>query len=155
MVGRKVTILHNKLWSNVDVAGPDDCWLWTASTGSRGYGQIRFMGKRLKAHRVSFALHHGRDPEGFVLHTCDNRRCVNPAHLYEGTHCDNMRDMVTRSRAARGVSHGRAKLTEEDVREIRRLREQGVFMRVIAAQFEISTAMVSNITTRKAWRHVT
>lgn len=82
----------------------DSCWLWTASKNHKGYGQFgigsRKNIKMVKAHRASWILHNGEIPEGlFVLHTCDIRHCVNPAHLFLGTNADNMCDMISKGRS--------------------------------------------------------
>lgn len=75
----------------------DECWLWQGGK-ARGYGQLSFLKHPHRAHRVRFALDHGWLPE-VVMHACDNRPCVNPAHLKGGTQLDNMRDMHAKGRA--------------------------------------------------------
>ena len=87
-------------WSKVIVGGDDDCWVWTGATQSKGYGSFSINGRTHSAHRVSFALASNRDPgDCHVLHECDNRKCVNPNHLFEGTNLDNVRDMHAKGRA--------------------------------------------------------
>jgi hypothetical protein len=94
-----------RFWAKVDVQGPDECWDWTGASGVGGYGVIgkRTNGRQwqLRAHRMSAAIHFGMfDRRLDVLHTCDNPRCVNPAHLYLGTDADNARDRGERRRSA-------------------------------------------------------
>lgn len=93
-----------RFWSKVMVAGPDECWLWTATAhGQRGYGNFRatpYKDGDVSAHVVSWFLHTGEWPQKgiFVLHACDRPACVNPAHLSLGTHTDNMQDMIRKGR---------------------------------------------------------
>ncbi len=87
-----------KFESKIDKRG--DCWIWTGALFVSGYGKIQRGGKRLRAHRVSYELFVGEIPDGLhVLHDCDNPPCVKPAHLFLGTHLDNMMDMERKGRA--------------------------------------------------------
>ncbi len=100
------------------------CWLWTLGVkdGKHPYGKTTFKGKPIKSHRLSYILHKGAIPDGMhVLHICDNPICCNPDHLYVGTHADNMRDMDKKGRReiVRGESVGTAKLSSQDVSEIK------------------------------------
>lgn len=145
---------QGRFWSKVEKHGPDECWEWQAYTGSKGYGTFKVDGKTLLAHRFSYEIVNGPIKGGlFVRHKCDNPRCVNPKHLELGTHADNMRDMVERGRGAsnKGTSHGRSKLTENEVREIRANPRSE---RKIAADFNISPALVGYIRRRKLWTHI-
>lgn len=97
-----------RFFSFVEING--NCWLWSGSLDRRtGYGNFTMKGRSKHCHRAAYLLLVGSVPPGLqVLHTCDVRHCVNPQHLYLGTHADNMRDKIQRSRQARGESLSRA-----------------------------------------------
>src|SRR3990167_8971461 len=86
-------------WCKVEKRGENDCWEWQGGTQSKGYGSFSINCKTYNAHRISFTIHNGYMPTLNVLHTCDNRRCVNPNHLWEGTQLDNVRDMHRKGRS--------------------------------------------------------
>ena len=106
-------------WSKVDKNGPvpahrpelGPCWLWTASTATKGYGQFMWGTAVAGTHRIAWLLTFGRWPEPCCLHHCDNPRCVRPDHLFEGTHADNIADMFAKGRqpSRRGALNGRSK----------------------------------------------
>lgn len=131
------------------------CWPWHGSTHHTGYGVIADeQNIQRSAHRLAYELAHGPIPNGLAIcHTCDNRLCVNPAHLFLGTNADNSADMVRKNRQAKGSTVGTSKLTEEDVRKIRALA--GVLThKAIAARFHVSVQLIGFIMTRRAWKHV-
>jgi len=102
---RAITSVIDRFWAKVDKRGPDDCWEWTAARTNLGYGVIALpmRGGRTFAHRLSAVIHFGMfDRRLLVCHKCDNPPCVNPDHLYLGTHAQNTRDMVDRGRARGG-----------------------------------------------------
>lgn len=146
--------LEERFWEKVNKRGPDDCWEWTAAR-TQGYGVIKasFPDRRmLRAHRVSYEINKGKIPEGWLVrHICDNPGCVNPDHLLSGTWTDNMKDRDSRNRQARGERQGLSKLTEDDVRAIRKdVRSQ----EAIARDYGIAQTGVSFIKRRKTWKHV-
>lgn len=155
-----------RFWAKVDKNGPipeqfpelGPCWIWMASLNTGGYGQIgpKSYGKPLRAHIASWLLHNGPIPKKLcVCHDCDNRRCVNPAHLFLGTHADNMRDMAFKKRVAHGERCYHAKLRETDVRFIRALDlpKYGAQM-LLARLFGVSRTTICTIRKRKVWPYV-
>lgn len=131
-----------------------DCWNWVGATNSWGYGSLTTKGRTIRAHRLSWEISYGPIPRGMlVCHKCDNRVCVNPKHLFLGTHRDNTQDAVAKLRTAAGESHGRSKLTEEDVRELRR-RAKYEKHTPLAKEFGITYKHLWRIIKRKEWRRI-
>ena len=150
------TSLPDRFWSKVDV-DPSGCWLWSGCL-VMGYGAISFEGRNQGAHRLAAQEIHGPIPKGmFVLHHCDVRECVYPTHLFYGTHQDNMDDMVGkhRQRAVHGEAHGRSKMTDAQVIEMRHLRAtQNWLQEDLALRYGIKRNTVSTILSRKNWAHL-
>lgn len=142
-----------KFWSRVDRNGPvvrpelGPCWVWTAGRISEGYGAFFLYGRNHGAHRVSFFIEHGRWPKPACLHRCDNPACVRPDHLREGTHTENMREMVSRGRMKeqRGERNHAAKLSDEDVSAVRAAVAAGERHRAVAARYGVNQSTITRI----------
>lgn len=138
------------LWSKVDKRGEDECWPWKGLINHDGYGRTWINDRGYYAHRVIFDLVYpntitlnapkSTEEKGFLLHTCDNPCCCNPKHLFVGTHKENMEDKVRKGRSPdfSGDKGPRCKLTMDQAREARRLRQEGRSVKSLAEQFEIS-----------------
>lgn len=127
-----------------------ECWLW--DTGTRDYARISVGGRVRLAHRVAYELAHGAVPPGlFVLHRCDNKPCVNPAHLFVGTQQQNLDDAKAKGRTRRGERHWNVKLSAADVREIRRRRAQGERIDALAEFFGVAKSSISRVANNKQW----
>jgi hypothetical protein len=131
---------------------PSGCHEWTGYVMPNGYGQVHLGGKTAYAHRVAYELRHGPIANGlYVLHRCDNRRCVNVDHLFLGTHLDNVVDCVQKSRHAYGDKNGRRKLNAAQAVDIR--NSEGTHDE-IAARYGVSRATVTLIKQRRTWQHL-
>jgi hypothetical protein len=143
------------LEANIGFDG-QECLKWPYGEYVRGYGQISFRGRPQYAHRVMCILAHGEpEPDQQALHSCGkgNEGCVNPNHLYWGTALDNARDAINHGSFPCGEKSAHAKLTEREVIEIRSLAGS-VKQSVIAERFGIQQQHVSQIQTRKRWKHL-
>lgn len=146
-----------RFWEKVERSDPASCWNWTASVDGGGYGQIKIPKQRhqVKAHKLSHLIHYGQSQDGLmVCHTCDNRRCVNPSHLFLGTSSDNLTDMANKKRHLYGEKNAQHRLTEVQVHEIFDRRAGGKAMAAIASEFGVGTMTVQRILTGQRWRHV-
>ena len=131
----------------------NSCWEWQG-TCNRGYGHLRFNGRRIYAHRLAWEQTFGPIPPGLmVCHACDNRKCCNPDHLMLGTPAANSIDMVAKGRSARpaGESNAQARLTRPQVVAI---KEDGRSSAVIAAELGVARSTVAMIKTGRNWAHV-
>lgn len=138
---------------------PGGCWIWQGRLTKEGYGSLQWnrpgLPRLSNAHRIAFAVYNGEPGSLYVCHKCDVRACCNPDHLFLGTHADNAADMVSKKRQARGMGHGRRSLTEDQVREIRKLYVPGVNTHAeVASIYGVSRSIVSRIVSNKLWPHV-
>ena len=137
----------------------EGCWMWTGSVGSGRYGVVDLgspEGKRhsTAAHRFSWELHFGPIPDGvLVCHHCDNPPCVNPAHLFLGTIQENMDDRNNKMRHAHNERHGRAKLTLDQVQNIRLAFSTGVSKRSLSKQYGVVHSAIRSIIAGRTWKH--
>lgn len=136
-----------RFWNHVDVGLPDECWPTTYKTGCRsGHAYMKFsrIGKAISVHRVAWMLTHGQIPDGLnVLHRCNNPKCCNPAHLYLGTLSDNAQDSI------KAGTFNRVEFSEEDIKRIRTMLEEGYTQAHIARVVGCSQPYVSNINVGK------
>jgi hypothetical protein len=145
---------RDRLRKFVAIPEHDACILWPASVGSHGYGQLRWKGTPVLAHRLVYACYRGElAPGEEVLHSCDVRACVNPRHLRAGTHKENMQDAVLKNRTARGSMLGL--LSEQQVRLIKTELQARKNQYQIAAAFGVTQSTISRIATGRIWGHVT
>jgi hypothetical protein len=151
----------DRFWSKVQKT--DSCWLWIGgqrknSRGNSNYGTFCLNGKDRYAHRISYLIAHNELSDDLdVLHRCDNTLCVNPDHLWVGTHTDNMQDMFAKGRRknAKGEQNGLAKLKANDVKEIRqRYSAGGISLKALALEFGVDTALVHRIVRHEIWKSV-
>ena len=154
-------LIAERFWAKVDNTG--ECWEWTAVL-RRGYGSFSLNGKLVTSHRLSYVIHHPLTidlleghREICVCHRCDNRKCVNPAHLFLGSVADNNKDKEAKGRGnhAKGEKHHEAKLTETQVREIRiKYANGGITYRQLALEYGVSYSIIGYIIRRKTWFHI-
>lgn len=138
-------------------SGPDECWLWTGARHKSGHGEF-FVSRergRVRAHTYALELETGVPcpPGKEGCHHCDNPPCCNPAHLYYGTRQDNVDDMWRRGRGACGEAAGSAKLTEEQIVEMRVRFAAGETLLKLAADYGVSDSSVSMIANGLRWAH--
>lgn len=137
----------------VDRGEDHTCWNWRGYTLESGYGQFKLCCQSYRVHRLAYFIATGDQPGNqLVCHSCDNRRCCNPKHLFLGTNADNSADMVAKGRSGHpvGILHGRAKLSEHDVRAIRQSKANGP---TLAQQYGVSISLIAMIRRRAIWRH--
>lgn len=151
------------IWKRIDIRGPDECWPFLGKPDSIGYGVMKTLGKSYKVHRIAYALTHpgtisfaapkDKTKKEFVLHTCDNRACANPAHLKLGSHAENMADMAAKGRAPKrpGEKNHMAKLTNSQAEEVRWISEKGIHYKEIARLYGVSRHCIWDVIERRTF----
>jgi hypothetical protein len=151
--------LEERFWPNVNKT--ETCWIWTACKNKLGYGFINEGGRGsgIAAYRKSWEIHYGEIPDGLhVLHKCDNPSCVNPEHLFLGTHLDNMRDMWTKGRGRcdgagrKGSANGNSRLTWDQVNDIRIRVSRGETHMDISKIYGVTRSLIGQIANQKIWK---
>ncbi len=157
--GRTVCLVHwaHRFWNKADRRSNSECWVWTAARNVAGYGQCGVAGMRMSAHRVAWILAgNSLSPEDCILHSCDNPPCVNPAHMRIGTHLENAKDRESRGRGIRrprrGASATAARLTWEQVTEIRARYAAGERGAHLARAFGVGGSTLRHIVNWDTWK---
>jgi len=131
------------------------CWVWMGSSQVRGYGEIISNNRKHLAHRASYEAFVGKIPKGmYVCHACDNVACVNPNHLFLGTQKQNLQDMASKGRSTWGEKNPMAKLTEEQVKEIKHGFATGKTDTELSKQFNISRSTIYGIRNSRLWSYI-
>ncbi len=148
-----------RFWNKIKFGELNECWEWQATRFPNGYGCFKIrennIGHSVGAHRVIYeAMFTDFDKTLQVLHSCDNKRCVNPNHLSMGTLQDNMADKNSKGRQAFGGRHGRSKITDEQARIIKTRLSHGFRNMDICREFNISQHIVSGIRRGIKWKHI-
>lgn len=154
-------IEDDRFWKRVWIDPISHCWNYIGAKNNQGYGRVRRRAISQKswilAHRYAFYLKHGRFPNEFACHICDNPPCVNPDHLFEGGASDNQSDSWKKGRAKlqklshEGESNGNAKLTTESIEQIKSLFST-MNNKQIAARYGVTHHAISKIRTGKNWK---
>jgi hypothetical protein len=150
---RKTAPIADRFWTYV-AKSDDGCWNWIGHRSEKGYGLLAVHAKPFRAHRLSWIIHRGMMPDGAqVLHRCDNPACVRPDHLFLGDNAANHADKIgkNRQRAARGEAVGSARLSADDVRNIRASTEGPT---ALSRRYSMSVGHIDKIRRRMKWRHI-
>ncbi len=145
-----------RLNEKVKIKTGSECHEFTAARDNKGYGRFFFDGSMMLAHRASWAIHNGPIGDGLnVLHKCDNPSCVNPEHMFLGTPADNMKDRDNKGRQAIGEDKGTAKLTNEEVIEIKHCLGRGdVSQADLGKMYSVTQGNIAAIKSGKTWSHL-
>ncbi len=159
---------EERFWDKVNKNGPvpehcpeiENCWVWTGCTMKNGYGHLRYLDRDWLAHHFIFFVEGCDIPNGMIVcHSCDNPSCVRWSHLWLGTHKENMRDCMSKSRFYNnnwsiGERNGNAKLAESQVREILFLFRQGMPLKILVERFNSKRSTIDHIVHRRTWKNI-
>lgn len=152
-----------RFWRKVNITDRDSCWEWMCGKNKTGYGLFNINSQNYLAHRIAYTLLRGDIPRHIcVCHTCDNPGCVNPGHLFLGTHKENMEDCWNKGRGYSGgpklpligSKNHQAKLSEDNVIEIRLLAQSGVRRDKMALDYGVTVTTICRVINRVDWKHV-
>jgi len=150
--------LAERFFSKVNpVPNENGCWEWIASCRNYWDGQLHYKGKWYSAPRLSYEMHKGKIPVGLhVCHTCDNPKCVNPEHLWLGTHQDNMKDRMIKKRGnvPKGEKCKGAKLSELQITEIRDKHKKGITQTALGKEYKVTQSAIWYAVQNKTWKEV-
>lgn len=154
---------NKRFWSKVSMKEPTGCWEWQGACSGFGHGRFKLHGVLVSPHRIAYEMAYGPLLNGqWVLHRCDNPRCVNPFHLFEGDRSANMQDCAAKGRLAvqkdpsftQGENRPNSKLTDDLVRDIREAAARGKKISHIAKQRGMSRSIIQRVVNRTRWAHV-
>ena len=152
---------EERFWKKVDKKENEECWEWRAGKRA-GYGAFKMNGKVQSSHRVVYSMEKGEIPgEKLVLHKCDNRKCVNPSHLYLGDYSRNIQDRLERTEwkpgdsLPKGENHPNTKLTEEEVIEIReKYSNKNITQKELAKDYPVARKQITKIVNERCWKNI-
>lgn len=158
-MANKITPPSVRFWKKVHISDSDKCWEWKGGKFTNGYGQFYDGQNKIGAHRFAYIDRFGEIINNLlVCHKCDNRSCVNPEHLFLGTHEENFADMDSKGRRrnadSRGEKNGRDKLTQKDVVEIRQRHKTGETIAAIARFFGRGETTIRHIIQEATWKNI-
>lgn len=142
----------DEFMSKVEQIAGVDCWLWKGCIARDGYGLAWIKGKRFQAHRLGWTFFKGAITNPMILHTCDIRSCVNPDHLYSGTHAENMTDRKVRNRTAKGSKISSSIVNESQVLQIKGYLKIGMPYRQVADLVKTTYDVVRDIARGRNWQ---
>jgi len=152
--------LAELLWRRVEKPNKNGCMIWQGKPFNNGYGYVaEYVDKKKRVigvHCAAYELTYGKIPKGmFVCHHCDNKLCCNPEHLFLGTNRENINDMLKKGRSLKGIKHHSSKLTEKQVKEIRKKYDgKKRTASYFAKKFNVGTTCIYSVIHKHTWRHI-